>query len=309
VTKSTLTVAVPPEVADATLQRAPSGISVLSWAGTGSPPADDVDVWVPPYGLGLSADQAAAGLRSLPGLRLVQLLSAGVEPWPGLVPSGVTLCSGRGIHGGSTAELAVALTLAWLRELPRYAEQQRRHEWRRHEPSSMAGRRVLVLGAGDIGTRVAEVFRLLEATVTVAARRSRDGVVALSDAREHVGEVDVLVVAVPLTQETHHLVDAELLGRLPDGALVVNVARGAVADTDALTGEVTSGRLFTALDVTDPEPLPPDHPLWATSNAVVTPHVGGGAAGWEDRAVALVVDQLRRLESGEPLRNVVDAGY
>jgi len=282
---------------------------VLVWDGTGLPPQAEMDVWVPPYGVGLSEEQAAAGLTAVSGLRLVQLLSAGVEPWPRLVPPDVTLCSGRGIHGGSTAELAVAVTLSWLRELPRYAEQQSRHEWRRHEPTSMAGSRVLVLGAGDIGARLAEVFRVLEARVTVAARRSRDGVVALFDAREHVSDVEVLVVAVPLTEETHGLVDASLLAQLPDGALVVNVARGPVVDTGALTSEVTSGRLFAAVDVTDPEPLPADHPLWTAPNAVITPHVGGGAAGWEGRAVALCVDQIDRLRRGEPLRNVVDAGY
>ena len=306
---SGLTVAAAPEVAEALAERVPAGVRMHVWDGIGTPPEKEIDVWIPPYGVGLSEDQVAAGLGSLSGLRLVQLLSAGVEPWPRMVPANVTLCSGRGIHGGSTAELAVALTLAWLRELRRYFEQQDRHEWRRHEPLSMAGRRVLVLGAGDIGTRVAEVFRALEADVTVAARRARDGVVALSGAREHVEEVEVLVVAVPLTDETRRLVDADLLRRVPEGALVVNVARGGVVDTDALTAEVTSGRLFAALDVTDPEPLPADHALWSAPNALITPHVGGGAAGWQDRAVVLVADQLHRLQTGEPLRNMVDAGY
>ena len=184
---------------------------MVVWSGDGPPPQDDINVWVPPYSVGLSEEQVAAGLHRLSGLRLVQLLSAGVEPWPRLVPPRVTLCSGRGIHGGSTAELAVALTLAWLRELPRYTVQQSRHEWRRHEPRSMAGHRVLVLGAGDIGTRVTEVFRALEAEVTVVARHPRGGVVALSETRDHVTDADVLVVAVPLTDETRHLVDADLL--------------------------------------------------------------------------------------------------
>ena len=306
---TTLTVAAAPEVADAVGERAPSGVQVLVWDGAGMPPDRDVDVWVPPYSAALSEEQVADGLRRLPGLRLVQLLSAGVEPWPRLLPTGVTLCSGRGIHGGSTAELAVALTLSWLRELPLYAAQQRRQEWRRHEPLSLAGRQVLVLGAGDIGTRVAEVFGALEASVTVAARHARGRVVTLSEARDVASSADVLVVAVPLTDETRALVDAELLGRLPDGALVVNVARGAVVDADALTEEVTSGRLHAALDVTDPEPLPAGPPLWTAPHAIITPHVGGGAVGWEDRAVALVVDQLDRLQRGRELRNVVDAGY
>ena len=166
-----------------------------------------------------------------------------------------------------------------------------------------------MLGAGDIGTRVAAVLTALEAEVTCVGRRAREDVLDWDAARDRLGDTHVLVVAVPRTADTERLVDADVLARLPDGALVVNVARGAVVDTAALTAEVASGRLRAALDVTDPEPLPEDHPLWTLPGSLVTPHVGGGAEGWEDRARALVADQVERLSTGRELRNLVTDGY
>jgi phosphoglycerate dehydrogenase-like enzyme len=218
----------------------------------------------------------------------------------------VTLCAGKGIHGGSTAELAVAMILALVRDLPTYTAQQARGEWRRHRPDTVAGRHVLVLGAGDIGSRVAATFESLDARVTLAARTKHVG---LDEARELLPTVDVLVVALPLTDATADLVDETWLSRLPDGAIVVNVARGPIVDLASLTAEATRGRLRAALDVTDPEPLPHDHPLWTAPGVLVTPHVGGGATGWQARAVALVEDQVRRLLAGEPLLHQVVAGY
>ena len=286
-------------------------LEVVGWDGEGDPPDEALGtrVWVPPYGVAQAPDFVRSSLAALPGLEVVQLLSAGIEPWDSLVPSGVTLCSGRGIHGGSTAELAVALLLASVRDLPQYVEQQRRRTWRRLPPATLAGRRVLVLGAGDIGTRVAAVLRALECEVTLVGRRSRGDVRRWEDARSDLDRTDVLVVAVPHTPDTAGLVGAEVLAALPDGAVVVNVARGAVLDTAALTAEVASGRLRAALDVTDPEPLPADHPLWELPGALLTPHAGGGAEGWEDRARSLVADQVQRLHTGQELLNVVDDGY
>jgi len=286
-------------------------LEVVPWDGDGAVPeqARSADMWVPPYGVAQSPDFVRETLAAMTALTVVQLQSAGVEPWQTLVPPGVRLCSGRGIHGGSTAELAVALLLASVRDLPRYVEQQRQRTWRRHSPASVAGRRVLVLGAGDIATHAAAALTGLQCEVTLVGRRSRDGVLTWPEARTRLGSTDVLLVAVPLTPDTERLVDAEVLAALPEGALVVNIARGAVVDTDALTDEVASGRLRAALDVTDPEPLPEDHRLWSLPGALLTPHVGGGAEGWESRARALVADQVERLHQGRELRNLVTAGY
>ncbi len=301
----------PEVVADDLAGRGWDWLQVVSWDGEdGLPEAGrDAHVWVPPYVVAESRDFAQECLTGIEGLEAVQLLTAGVEPWDVLVPPGILLCSGRGIHGGSTAELAVALALASVRDLPQYVEQQRRRSWNQLPPGTLAGRRVLVLGAGDIGSRVAAVLTALDSEVTLVGRRSRDGVLTWEQARDRLGGTDVLVVAVPHTADTERLVDAGALARLPDGALVVNVARGAVLDTEALTAEVAAGRLRAALDVTDPEPLPEDHPLWTLPGSLVTPHVGGGAAGWEDRARSLVADQVERLSRGRDLRNLVTDGY
>lgn len=304
-----LVVAAQPALAERLLREPPDGCEVVSWDGSVPPPRPDVRVWVAPYAVGRGPEEIAPALAALPDLSVVQLLSAGVEPWPALMPPGVVLCGGRGIHGGSTAELAVLLVLASIRQLPTYVAQQHDGVWQRHPPATLAGRRVLVLGAGDIGARVAAALRVLEAQVTLAARTARDGVVALDDALALVPETEVLVVALPLTPQTERLVDAALLGRLPAGALVVNVARGGLVDHDALTREVAAGRLRCALDVTDPEPLPAGHPLWQLPGALVTPHVGGGAEGWLYRAEQLVRAQLARIHVGEPPHHQVTQGY
>jgi phosphoglycerate dehydrogenase-like enzyme len=245
----------------------------------------------------------------MPRLRLVQLLSAGVEPWPSLIPPGVTLCNGRGVHGASTAELAVAGVLSALRRLPEFREQQHAHRWHRMSSDGLDGRRVLVVGAGDIGARIAAAMRPLGADVTLVARHAREGVRPVLDLPELLPSADVVVIAVPRTSETERLVDAAFLAALPDGALLANVARGEVVDTAALLAELSAGRLRAFLDVTSPEPLPPDHPLWEAPNVVITPHVGGGTRGWQARAYRLVREQLLRDRAGEPLANVVTDGY
>jgi phosphoglycerate dehydrogenase-like enzyme len=286
------------------------GVDVVPWDGQGT--ADglhEVRFWVAPYAVGLGRDQLGEALTRLPRLEVVQLLSAGVEPWPSLLPDQVALCGGRGIHGVSTAELAVALTLSLLRGLPTYAAQQRDRTWRRLEPDTLDGQQVLVLGAGEIGQHVAAALRPLGAEVQLVGRTPREGVLGLDTAAERLPTTRVLVVALPLTDATRRLVDAAFLARLPDGAIVVNVARGAIVDQDALTAEASSGRLRAGLDVTDPEPLPADHPLWGLDGVVITPHAGGGATGWADRARRLVVDQLERYRDGRELRNLVTSGY
>lgn len=306
-----LTVSVPTDDARNVLDggdELPDDVRVLVWDGTGDRPtgADDIEFFV---GLYNAPPPPRETLAALPRLRVVQLLSAGVEPWVPVIPDGVQLCNGRGIHGGSTAELALAGLLAIVRRLPRAWEAQGRHEWRRFGSRGLDGRRVLVLGAGDIGERVAAAARVFDAEVTVVARRRRDGVHALDELPQLLPHHDVVVVALPQTPQTAGLVDAAFLAALPDGAVVVNVARGGLVDTGALLAELTARRLHAFLDVTDPEPLPADHPLWDAPNLLLTPHVGGGTKGWDERAYRLVAAQVRRYVAGEPLENLVSEGY
>ena len=283
-------------------------VDVVVWDGTGEPPAgiDQVEFLVGGYG---GATMSPEALDRMPRLSVIQLLSAGVESWLPVVPPGVVLCNGRGIHGGPTAELAIAGLLAVLRQLPRFVEQQRDRVWQATEVHSLDGMRVLVLGAGDIGQRVASVVRLLDAEATLVARHQRPGVEPIAALPELLAQHDVVVVALPLTAETEGLVDAAFLAAMRDGAVLVNIARGKIVHTTALVAELQAQRLQAFLDVTEPEPLPVDHPLWTAPGVLITPHVGGGTPGWANRAYRLVREQLSRFVAGEPLRNVVSDGY
>ncbi|MEP6598105.1 MAG: 2-hydroxyacid dehydrogenase [Actinomycetota bacterium] len=282
----------------------PDGIPLAAWDGSDPAPAAiaDTEFWVPPYLPG-ALDKFAA----MPGLRVVQLLTAGFEPWLPVIPDGVVLCNGRGVHGSSTAELALTGILALLRRLPEVVEQQAEHRWAPLETYELAGRRALVVGAGDIGRRVADRLRAFEVEVTLVGHTARDGVHGASELADLLPRHSIVVLATPLTANTWGLVDAAFLGALPDGALVINISRGGVVDTDALLAELTSRRLRAFLDVTDPEPLPSDHPLWTAPGVLITPHIGGGTLGWERRAYQLVGDQVRRYARGEQLINVVRA--
>jgi phosphoglycerate dehydrogenase-like enzyme len=286
----------------------PQEIDVLVWDGTGVPPpgAERIEFFVGRYD---APPPPAAALAALPALRVVQLVSAGVEPWLPVVPDGVRLYSGRGVHGASTAELAVAGMLAVLRQLPRFEEARKAHRWEPADVAGLTGQRVLVIGAGDIGSRIAAAVRVFDAEATLVARSPRPGLRTIEEVPALLPEHQVVAVAVPHTPQTRRMVDAAFLAAMPDGAVLVNVARGAIVDTDALLAELTARRLHAFLDVTDPEPLPSGHPLWDAPNLLLTPHVGGGTRGWQRRAYALVREQLLRYHSGEPLANAVAHGY
>jgi phosphoglycerate dehydrogenase-like enzyme len=244
-------------------------------------------------------------LAALPRLRLVQLPSAGFEHALPHLPAGVTLCNGRGVHSTGTAELAVGLVLAMQRGLLDSARAMAAGRW--HQPllPSLADRRVLVVGAGSVADAVVARLRPFEVEIVQVARTARGDVHGVDELGDLVGDADVVVLTVPLDRTTHHLVDAALLARMKDGTLIVNVARGKVVDTDALLAELTAGRLRAALDVTDPEPLPPDHPLWRAPNLLVTAHLGGNSTATDARIAALVRRQLEAILEGVDPVNVV----
>ncbi|CAA9397469.1 MAG: D-3-phosphoglycerate dehydrogenase [uncultured Quadrisphaera sp.] len=244
-------------------------------------------------------DAALEQVRQLPQLRLLLTLGQGTEQWDGELPEGLALATARGAHGGSTAEWVVAAVLALVRELPALLAQQRAHDWRPRATGTLLGARALVLGAGDLGLSVRDRLLPFGVEVTVAARSAREGVVDLERARTLLPGTDVLVVVLPLTAATRHVVDAGLLAALPDGAVVVNAGRGPLVDTGALLAELQRGRLRAALDVTDPEPLPADHPLWDAPGLLLTPHVGGSTAGSGDRAWSVAAEQVAALARGE----------
>ena len=245
-------------------------------------------------------------------LRVVQAMSAGVDFLDGVeIPDAVRLCDARGVHDTSTAEWVLAGILADYRELPRYVHAQRSGTWApAAQPArEVRGSRVLIVGYGAIGNAVEERLRPFGASVTRVARTARDGVHAIDDLPRLVPEADIVVVTVPLTGETRGLVDKDFLGLMRDGALLVNAARGPVADTQALLAELEDRRLRAVLDVSDPEPLPADHPLWSAPGLLLTPHVGGSTTGMRDRLIRLVCEQVERYRDGHSLVNVVTAGY
>jgi phosphoglycerate dehydrogenase-like enzyme len=270
------------------------------------PPTGDAalaQVWVPRSVGAVFPDGFIAGL---PRLRLVQLLSAGAERFVGRLPEGVLLCNARGAHTPSTAEWAVAATLAAQRGIPFFVQEQAAGRWSSATFSSLIGARVLVVGAGDIGTAIGRMLAGFDVELTYVARTARDGVRATAELPQLLPHADVVIVIVPVTPETTGMVDAAFLAAMADGALLVNAARGVVVDTDALLAELTAGRLRAALDVTEPEPLPEGHPLWTAPGLLLTPHVGGAVPETNARAAAAVTEQLARILAGEPLANVVD---
>ncbi|MEU0339736.1 2-hydroxyacid dehydrogenase [Streptomyces bobili] len=295
----------------------PEGLNPLFWDGgpTGEKefPGDPADCvfYVVPY-----MKRQPVKVRPLPrmrNVRVVQTLTAGVDDVTARLadlPPGVRLCNARGVHEASTAELALTLTLASLRGIPKFVRAQEQGHWQSEFHPALADKNVLIVGYGAIGSAIEdrlvpfEVARV--ARVARSARTTARGPVhPLTELPALLPEADVVILSTPLTETTRGLVNAGFLARMKNGALLVNVARGGVVDTKALLAELESGRLTAALDVTDPEPLPRDHPLWQAPGVLISPHVGGPTSAFLPRAKRLLVDQLGRFVNREPLRNVI----
>jgi phosphoglycerate dehydrogenase-like enzyme len=265
-----------------------------------------VTFWVPPF---LGTAPSAEVIARLPDLAVVQLLSAGVDAWLGRLPDHVILCDARGVHSSATAEWTVTAILAYLRDFPHFARAQGRGEWAYRPTDELAGKSVLIVGAGAIGEAVADRLEPFEVSLVRVASKPRAGAYGVRDLPVLLPAADIVVLTVPLTSATKGLVDAGFLTAMRDGALLVNASRGPVVDTAALTAELATGRIGAALDVTDPEPLPAGHPLWSMPNVLLTPHTAASVGGTLRRAYGLVGDQVRRYVAGEPLINVVTGDY
>lgn len=291
----------------------PDAYEYLFWDGTGPDfPGDPGEAvfYVVPYMRGPAV--GAVPLPRMRNVRVVQTLSAGVDhiaPHLGGLPPGVRLCNARGVHEASTAELTVALILAALRGIPRFVRGQDNEKWYAGFYPALADRTVLIVGYGSIGAAVEDRLTPFECEVLRVARgartTARGPVHAVDELPALLPRADVVVLTTPLTEGTRGLADASFLAAMKDGSLLVNVARGQVVDTKALLNETESGRLTAALDVTDPEPLPPGHPLWHAPGVLISPHVGGSTSAFLPRAHRLIRAQLTRFAAGQPLENVV----
>jgi phosphoglycerate dehydrogenase-like enzyme len=260
----------------------------------GTPPVGSSEAEV--YVLPLTFDPEPLELIArLPRLRHLLTLTAGYEHLLDRVPPGVILSGTGDLHAASVSELAATLTLASTIGLPSYLRAQTAHTWVHAARKSLADSGVLVVGAGAIGRAIQQRLEAFECSVTCIGRSTSPNT---ADLPELLTENDVVILAVPLTDDTRGMVDASFLASMRDGALLVNVARGAVVDTDALLKEVQVGRIRAALDVVDPEPLPSDHELWDCEGVTITPHVGGRSTAFRPRAERHVERQLARIAAG-----------
>ncbi|HJQ48296.1 MAG TPA: 2-hydroxyacid dehydrogenase [Amycolatopsis sp.] len=283
-----------------------AGVEVLTYDPNEALPAKHrgAEVLIPPY---RSSHRPIPLLKQLPKLRMVQLLSAGADEWSRDVPAHVTLSTARGAHAGPVSEWVLSAILCLYRQWPALIRFQQEGVWahRRVAADTLAASRVLIVGAGSIGTAVARRLAAFDAQPTLVASRARDGVHGPEDVPGLLPEHDVVVITAPLTDDTRGLVDKAFLAALPDGAVLVNAGRGKIVDTDALVTEVQSGRLRAALDVTEPEPLPPGHPLWECSGAVISPHMARTVPGTNALCYEVAARQIGTFVTGETPANLV----
>jgi phosphoglycerate dehydrogenase-like enzyme len=248
-------------------------------------------------------------LAAMSHLRVIQTLSAGVDSLVPLLPEGVTLCDAAGTRNIPVSEWVLAAILSSTKGLEELRDRQREHVWEWRHSAELSGSTVLILGYGAIGKAVEDRLAPFEVELIRVARHAHDGVHPVGELGSLMGLADVVVVLLPLTPETTGLLDAAMLGRMRQGALLVNAARGPIADTDALLELLRAERIRAVLDVSDPEPLPPDHPLWDAPGVFISPHLAGDTLAADRRAFALVGEQVGRYVRGEPLVNIVKDGY
>jgi len=289
----------------------PEGVDLEVWDMASPAPRERIDLVVPPYMGGGASLVALNGLD----IGLVQSQSIGYDGIAGRLPAGIPFANAASVHETSTAEIALALTLAAQRQLPRFVLAQQHAQWSPVFAESLADRRVLLVGFGGVGEAIALRLEPFEVDLTVVARTARPiwherlgrvQVHAIDELPALLADAEIVIVALPGGEATHHLFDDVMLGRMADGALIVNVGRGTLIDTDALVRQ--NGRVRAALDVVDPEPLPEEHVLWGAPGVLISPHVGGASTAMNPRIARLIRRQIERMLRGEAPMNVVIPG-
>ncbi|HEX4320389.1 MAG TPA: NAD(P)-dependent oxidoreductase [Acidobacteriaceae bacterium] len=307
------------------LQHFPSGIELVPIPS--NPDSEiHIDLWIPP-------PAPVPGQKVWPYLRGVTIalsMMAGTEWLTTLVGPSVTVCNAQGAHSISTAEWTVAAILATLKYFPFYRDLQRGSDWRgRYQASKdyaaihddqrpqypailqeeLHGKRVLIVGYGDIGKTIESYLAPFGVEITRVARSARTSpeVHPVTSLDQLLPSAEIVILILPHTPESHGLIGAQQLALMAQGSMLVNAARGPIVQTDALVDALNSGHIRAALDVTDPEPLPPEHPLWKCPNLLITPHVAGSTPQFSRRAIEIAAAQVRRILNNEPLINIVQA--
>lgn len=301
---------VPTERLAANLGALPDGVELRIWDLRSPAPADRIDIVVPPYMGGSRVLTALEGLQ----VGLVQGQSIGYDGVAEALPSGIPFANAASVHEASTAELAVGMMIAAQRQLPRFVRAQERGEWSPVFAESLADRRVLLVGFGGVGTAIARRLAPFEVELTAVARTARteqiDGIGEVSvhgmdDLDALLPGAEIVVLSLPASDETQHLFDAARIARMAPGALLVNVGRGPLIDTDALVDALSADAIRAASDVFEEEPLPSGHPLWSAPNLLITPHGGGASTAMNPRIARLIRRQIDRMLAGEPPVNIV----
>ncbi len=281
----------------------PPGVELHLVPRKGPLPAEfyEAEFLIPPYG----SRRVLEALPKLEKLRVIQANSSGVEWLLPHVPAGITVCNAKGTRDVVVSEWVTTAILAMTKDLAHWQRQQEAGAWKPALLNELAGSQVLIVGYGSIGRAVEDRLAPFGVSVERIARRTRPGVFGVDRLAERLPLADVVVLLLPSTPATNGIFDRATLERMKPGALLVNAGRGTVVDTEALVDAVSEGRIRAALDVTDPEPLPADHPLWRLPGAFLTPHLAGDSEASERRVYELIGAQVRRYVRGEPLANVV----
>ena len=243
-------------------------------------------------------------LNAFPNLRYIQLTSAGYDrvPLGEIQRRGITIHNARGVYSVPMAEYAVSGVLLLYKQWAHFQANQKNRGWQKHRGLlELSGKRVCIVGCGDVGTACARRFAAFGCRITGVNRTVRnhpdfDKIYSISELSDAVSQADILVLTLPLTEQTRHLIGDKELAALPDGGVVVNIARGGIVDTDALIGQLWTKRICGVLDVFEEEPLPENSPLWELPNVILTPHNSFVGEGNGQRLWALIQKNLAEAE-------------
>jgi phosphoglycerate dehydrogenase-like enzyme len=263
---------------------------------------ETIQFYVPPYMVGPGALELISSMSSL---QVIQSPNAGVDDILKILPPGVTLCNAKGVHDASTSELAIGLAISARRGFPTFMANQSQGKWVHERHNALADSRVGIVGMGNIGSLIARQLEAFSVEVIGFSRSGKDGSKMMSEFDQILPTLDVVILILPLTNESHHLMNRSRINSMKPGATLVNMARGAIIETSALVDALNRGHITAGIDVTEPEPLPEEHPLWSAPNLIITPHVGGDSSAFNPRVRALIESQVERFATGKPLINVV----